>query len=388
MIRLIRYIITGGLTTFLDLLVLYMCVELFHTSILWGTTIAFIIALLFSFTVNKIWTFAHKNTTPNDIDVLLFLKFIFVSCIGLLISLLLMHIFTMGFHIDYKIAKLLTSALVLVWNFSANSLWTFSQKKQEDTIKPILPDPNLFEYELSIVIPAYNEEKRIPSTLLSALSYFSELAIPFEILVVNDGSRDNTVEKVEKILHEPHRCISLSQNGGKGKAVKEGVLAAKGRYILFCDADEATPFSEYKNLREAMLFSHIAIGSRYKNRSTVQKKQPLYRTIISRIVNVLTQIFLLDGITDTQCGFKLFRSDVGKKIFAMQKIERFAFDVEFLLLARRYGFHIAEIPVCWYDKEGTTVSGLRDGVRVMRDFLKIKFCMMFGFYDDEKERVT
>ncbi len=381
-VRLFRYIITGGFTTAIDFLVLYMCVELFHTSVLWGTGIAFGVALLFSFVVNKTWTFCnYSNRFEDSVDVLLFLKFLFVSIIGLGLSLLCMKILTIHIGIDYKIAKLLTSAIVLVWNFSANSLWTFTQKKNEDILKPILPETGIFPYEISIVIPAYNEEKRLPDTIISALSFFSNLQISFEIVVVDDGSQDKTATKARSLLSDPHQVISLAQNEGKGKAIQAGVLAARGRYILFCDADEATPFSEYKHLREAMLFSHIAIGSRYKNRSTVRKKQPLYRTIISRIVNFFTQIFLIEGITDTQCGFKMFRSDVGKQLFALQKIHRFAFDVEFLLLARQFGYHIAEIPVIWHDKEGSSVSGIRDGVRVVKDFMRIKFYMMFGFYE-------
>jgi len=383
-VKLFRYMITGGFTTALDLLVLYTCVEILKTSVLLGTAIAFIVALLFSFTVNKVWTFSHFSKGNEDVNISLFLKFLFVSCIGFGLSLLGMKIFHYELFIDYKISKLLTSVIVLFWNFSANSLWTFPTKKQEHSFRAILPENNVFPYELSIVIPAYNEEKRIPSTLISALSYFSSLGILYEIIVVDDGSKDNTYNKARNILPDFHKVIKQVPNGGKGKAIQIGVLAAQGRYILFCDADEATPFSEYKHLREEMLWTHIAIGSRYKNRSTVQKKQPLYRIVFSRIINFFTQIFLIEGILDTQCGFKLFRSNVGKQLFRLQRIHRFAFDVEFLLLAKRFGYQISEISVIWIDKEGSTVSGLKDGLRVVRDFLKIKFYMMFGFYEEEK----
>lgn len=344
-----------------------------------GKIPAFLAALCFSFIVNKIWTFQNKNQEEWNIQQ--FLKFLFVSSIGLAISLVLMDIFTGSFALNYLIANLIISAIILVWNFTANSFWTFKTTDIHEMIYPILPETGPFEFETSIVIPTYNEQKRISKTLKSALEYFTKLGIDFEILVVDDGSCDTTQQIVTNILKNTHhRAIALDKNKGKGNAVRVGVLEAKGRYILFADADEATPFSEYQKLRNCMMQSHIAIGSRYKKKGTVQEFQPFYRIVISRLVNFISQIFLIEGISDTQCGFKMFRSSVGKKLFSMQRIYRFAFDMEFLMLAKHFEYRIVEIPVLWYDKKGSTVRFWRDSIQTIKDFFIIKFLMIFRLY--------
>ena len=379
-VQLFRYIVAGTLTTLLDLLVFLIGYYQFNISRNESVLYAFIAALVFSFIVNRFWTF-KDNYKDSEWKISQLLKFVFVASLGLIITLISMKILTDFFSVEPLLAKIITSGIVFVWNFTVNSFWTFAADETEEIVKPLLPENKNFIYDLSIIIPAYNEEKRLPKTLQNAIKYFSSLNILFEIIVVDDGSHDETSTIAKKHLLSSHKIIQLSENKGKGFAVKTGVLEAEGRYILFCDADGATPFHQYKKLREAMLFSEIAIGSRYKNRKTVQKKQPLYRTIISRIINIIAQIFLIEGISDTQCGFKLFRSDVGKQIFSHQKIERFAFDIEFLMLGKRLGFRITEIAVLWYDQPGTKVNGLKDGIRAFQDFLRIKFYMMFGVYE-------
>lgn len=387
-VQLSRYIVTGTLTTLIDLLVFHTLYVQFQYSENTSVIIAFICAVLFSFTVNKAWTFSankQNKISHDNWNISQFIKFIFVSGFGLLITLLCVYIFINILHLSPIIAKLSASGIVFAWNFLANSFWTFKANDENTTIKPLLPEKKNFEFELSVVIPAYNESDRIVPTLQSAISYFTSQNIHFEIIVVDDGSSDDTAEICREIFTaEPHsknyKIIQLSQNKGKGFAVKTGVLESNGQHILFCDADGATPFNQYQKLREAMLFSHIVIGSRYKDRSTVEKKQPLYRIIISRIVNIIAQIFLIEGISDTQCGFKLFRNHVGKEIFEKQKIERFAFDIEFLMLAKSKEYRIIEIPVIWIDQDGSKVNGLKDGIRTVKDFILIKFYMMFGFY--------
>lgn len=382
-VQFFRYGVTGTLTTLLDLLTFQVFFYQIHCSQNVSVVAAFVVALCFSFFVNRFWTF-RSNFTDQEWSLSQFLKFAFVASVGLGLSLVVMIFFTQVLFVEPLWAKLLTSGVVLFWNFTVNSFWTFSASEETEVIKPLLPEKGPFRYELSIIIPAFNESKRLPETLESALQYFERLNILFEIIVVDDGSSDDTAVLAQNILSAPHKIIQLSENKGKGFAVKTGVLEAEGRYILFCDADEATPFSEYHKLREAMLFSHIAIGSRYKNRESVQKKQPWYRIMFSRAVNLMAQIFLIEGIKDTQCGFKLFRSDIGKRSFAVQRVERFAFDIEFLMLAKNNGARICEISVQWYDQPGSTFGGWRDGMRALKDFFRIKFYMMFGFYDPEK----
>lgn len=267
-----------------------------------------------------------------------------------------------------------------MWNFIMNSFWTFKPLSNKEI--EILPEIKKFNFELSIVIPAYNEEKRIKSTLENCIKFFSSEKINYEVIVVDDGSKDKTTKVVKESFgkFKNWKIINLKNNKGKGYAVKTGVLEALGKYILFCDADGSTPFYEYRKLKEFMNTSHIAIGSRYKNREMVQKKQPWYRTMISRLINIISQIFLVEGILDTQCGFKMFRNDVGKRIFSLQKIERFAFDIEFLMLGKLFNYKIVEVPIEWSDTPGTKVKMFKDGIRAMRDFLYIKFNMMFNNY--------
>lgn len=378
-VHFFRYSITGSLTTLLDWGVFLGCFYFLGFSQSSSVVSAFVLALCFSFIVNRLWTFRSK-TLGQEWQISQFLKFVFVSLLGLLLSLLVMGVFTNLFHIEPLWAKLLTSGVVLFWNFTVNSFWTFASQSPTEGTKPLFPEKKNFPFELSIIIPAFNESKRLPKTIHSALDYFTRHHISFQIIVVDDGSTDNTSLIANRLLSSPHTVITLPDNAGKGNAVKTGVAHAQGRYILFCDADEATPFPEYTKLREKMLYAHVAIGSRYTNQLSVQNKQPGYRIFFSRVLNGIAQIFLIEGIKDTQCGFKLFRSDVGKKAFSVQKIKRFAFDIEFLMVAKHHGAVISEVSVLWNDQAGSTFSSMHDGPTVLRDFLRIKFYMMFGFY--------
>jgi dolichyl-phosphate beta-glucosyltransferase len=375
----IRYIVVGSITTSVDFLLFFISYKYLLFSVNVSVFIAFIGALVFSFIANKLWTFKDNNLEKKW-SLQQFLKFFFVATTGLLLSIFLMKILTDILNIDELISKMLTSGMLFIWNFIMNSFWTF--KPLSNKYIDVSPENKNFNFELSIVIPAYNEEKRIKKTLKSCIDFFSLEKINYEIIIVDDGSEDKTIDIVKQSFKyfKDYRIINLKNNKGKGYAVKTGVLESLGRYILFCDADGSTPFYEYKKLKEAMVKNHIAIGSRYKNRETVEKKQPFYRTLISRIINIISQIFLIEGILDTQCGFKMFRNDVGKKIFRLQKIERFAFDIEFLMLCKLFNYQIVEIPVKWSDTPGTKVKMFKDGIRAMRDFLYIKFNMMFNNY--------
>jgi len=378
-VHLFRYLITGSLTTLLDWMVFWACFYVMGFSQGGSVVIAFILALWFSFVVNRIWTF-HSITKKQEWQISQFLKFTFVSLVGLLLSLFVMAVLTSLLRIEPLWAKLLTSGIVLFWNFTVHSFWTFTSDPATERVKPLFPEKKNFLFELTLVIPAFNESLRLPQTLHSALDYFGTKGISFQIIVVDDGSTDNTAILAQEILSAPHKVIVLSKNEGKGYAIKTGVEEAQGRYILFCDADKATPFSEYEKLREKMLYAHVAIGSRYTNQTSVQKKQPWYRVFFSRVMNIVAQVFLIEGVKDTQCGFKLFRNDIGKKAFSVQKIKRFAFDIEFLMVAKHQGSIISEVSVLWYDQDGSTFSSIKDGATVLRDFFRIKFYMMFGFY--------
>jgi dolichyl-phosphate beta-glucosyltransferase len=387
-IQLSRYIITGGLTTFIDLLFLYLFKEFAGFSVLFSSGLAFLLAVIFSFIVNSSWTFEVKKTFNPD----QFLRFFFVSVIGLGLTLLFMNILTQQFLIYYLYAKIITSILVLAWNFLANSLWTFSDTEKKigeyDEMKYIsIPENLKYQYEVSLVIPAYNEEKSILKTLKLAYEYFKNKNISFELIIVNDGGKDRTVEICQKFVRDQKlenstQIIDIKINQGKGKAVQCGFLQANGKYILFADADGATPFNEYENLKQVLeeKACHFVIGSRYKHKNLVKEKQPFYRIFFSRVINFCLQIFLINGVSDTQCGFKLFHNEVGKNIFALQRIKRFAFDVEILVLAEKFQYKYKEVSVQWYDQDGSTFSQFGDGFHTIWDFLRIKYFSTFGGY--------
>jgi dolichyl-phosphate beta-glucosyltransferase len=227
---------------------------------------------------------------------------------------------------------------------------------------------------LSVVIPAYNEEARIGPTLASVARWLDDQGEDYEILVVDDGSRDGTVRVVHDAAatNERIHVITLPRNRGKGAAVRAGVLASRGTEVLFSDADLSTPIDELPKLRERLRDGYdVAIGSRGLNGADIQVRQHPVRELMGRTFNLIVRSLLIGGIRDTQCGFKLFRGDVGRELFAASQVDGFAFDVEVLLLARER-HRIAEVPVVWRHVEQSKVSPGRDAARMFMDVLKLK----------------
>ncbi len=237
-------------------------------------------------------------------------------------------------------------------------------------------DASLIDTSLSIVIPAYNEALRIGKTLDRICDYLADRGYSHEIIVVNDGSNDDTAKVVKKAA-ENHPAIVLLQNGmnkGKGYSVKQGVLSSKGRYILMSDADLSTPIEEIGQLFKELEGGYdIAIGSRSVSGSMILKRQSWFRQLMGKTFNMLVQAFAVRGIRDTQCGFKLFKGDAARMVFARQRIERFAFDVEALYLAKKMGLRIREVPVVWVNSPDSKVSIFTDSLQMFRDLLKIRF---------------
>jgi len=235
---------------------------------------------------------------------------------------------------------------------------------------------------ISIIIPAYNEESRIKRTICTIIQYLNLHKIPAEIIVVNDGSNDNTAQILKQLSKEYQnlKCIHLPQNRGKGFAIKEGVLASKGQFILFSDADLSTPIQEMDKLIPHLKDGyHIAIGSRRLPESNIKNPQPLHRRLMGRGFATLVKL-LIPGIQDTQCGFKAFRRDIAHLLFSCQRIRRFCFDVELLYLARKHRLKIKEVPVCWINSPHTSVRLLRDPMNMFLDLLRIKLNDILGRY--------
>lgn len=237
---------------------------------------------------------------------------------------------------------------------------------------------------LSIVIPAYNEEKRLPATLDRVTCYLARSGWEFgEVLVVDDGSRDGTVRAAEDFAARAPsvRVLRNPGNRGKGYSVRRGMLEARGGWALFSDADLSSPIEELETLWSAAQKSgaQVVIGSRALDRSLIGIHQPLLRESAGKLFNVAVRLVTGLPYRDTQCGFKLFETRAARDIFNRQQLERFGFDVEVLFLARRLGYKVIEVPVKWNDMAGTKVDTL-SGLSAFLDPLRVRLNQFRGKY--------
>ncbi len=226
-----------------------------------------------------------------------------------------------------------------------------------------------------MVVPAYNEEERLPNSLPRLHAYYEAQPYPYDILVVSDGSTDGTNELVKAFArdHEHVRLKEYAPNRGKGYAVKVGMMEAEGDLVLFCDADLATPQEETEKLLEHMRQgADVAIGSRPLKESRLEKHQPLYRELLGRAFNHAVQTLAIRGIHDTQCGFKMFTNGAAQSIFKRCKLDGFSFDFEALMIARDLGYRIDEVPIRWSHQEGSKVVLMRDGPRMLGDLVRLR----------------
>jgi glycosyltransferase involved in cell wall biosynthesis len=240
--------------------------------------------------------------------------------------------------------------------------------------------------DLSIVIPAYNEESRLPKTLNSIFEYLQSQSLHAEVIVVDDGSTDHTPDVVSAFQekHPGLRLVSNGKNRGKGFSVRHGILEAHGEIALFSDADLSTPIEEADKLLAAVREQGYdgAIGSRAVDRSLIEVHQSMIREQAGIFFNRLVRGIMGIGFSDTQCGFKAFRLERARIIFEQQRIERFGFDPEILFLAVRKGLRVTEIPVRWSHDAGTKVNVAADGMRMFLELLLIRWNAMRGYYPD------
>jgi dolichyl-phosphate beta-glucosyltransferase len=238
------------------------------------------------------------------------------------------------------------------------------------------------ELELSIIIPSYNEELRLPATLERVAAYLSASKHTAEVLVVDDGSIDRTAEIAESFLSKipTLRVVSNGVNRGKGFSVRHGMREAQGRIALFTDADLSAPIEEADKLISALEHYDVAIGSRAVDRSLITVRQSPFREFAGIMFNKVVQLILWLPFVDTQCGFKAFRRERCRIIFEQQTIERFGFDPELLYLARHHGLHAVEIPVRWGHSPATKVSMLRDSIQMFLDVFQIRWNSLLGRY--------
>ena len=248
----------------------------------------------------------------------------------------------------------------------------------------IAPKLTLKDITYSIVIPAYNEGQRLGGTLEKVLGYVRERGWNAEVVVVNDGSRDNTAELVRAFSAKDStlRLIENPGNRGKGYAVRNGMLNARGEVIVFSDADLSSPIEEMPKLLAALAAgADIAIGSRWLRAELQTQRQSLHRQLFGRVFNVLNRVILGLQFKDTQCGFKAFTRRAALMILPLQRIERWGFDPEILFLARKFGFRVEEVAVRWGHVGGTRINPLVDGARMFQEMVRIRWNDLEGKYD-------
>jgi len=244
--------------------------------------------------------------------------------------------------------------------------------------------------DLSIVVPAYNEEHRLPPTLARLHAYLSAQPLRYEIVVVDDGSRDATCAVVQAAMASiPNlRLVRQTPNRGKGAAVRLGMLAARGQLRVMSDADGSMSPDQLPRLLAPITAckAEVAIGSRYAEGAKSDIKQPWYRVLWSRIANQAVQRSLVPGVRDTQCGFKAFTAEAARDLFARGRIDGWAFDLEILALARRAGYAIAEVGVEWTDDRRSRVNPLKDMWKVVREAMTIRKNLRRGVYNQAVTR--
>ncbi|HYL63333.1 MAG TPA: dolichyl-phosphate beta-glucosyltransferase [Candidatus Methylomirabilis sp.] len=238
------------------------------------------------------------------------------------------------------------------------------------------------EPELSIVIPAYNEERRLPATLEAIAAFLPSLGIETEIIVVDDGSKDQTASVAESFRNKfaSLRLVPNGVNRGKGYSVRHGMLEARGRNVLFTDADLSAPIEEAPKLLHALDTHDVAIGSRALDRKLITVHESRFREFAGIVFNIIVRITLRLPFVDTQCGFKAFRRERCKILFEQQRIQRFGFDPELLYLARHHGLKTIEIPVRWAHSPATKINMLRDSVQMFLDVFTIRWNALRGRY--------
>lgn len=229
--------------------------------------------------------------------------------------------------------------------------------------------------DLSVVVPCFDEETRLPGPLAAALGYLRASGRACEVILVDDGSRDGTAEMIREAerAHREVRGVLMTANRGKGRAVAEGVAVTCGDRVLVSDADFSAPIQELPRLEAAIdAGADVAIGSRAK-RGAREVRQPVHRRLMGKGFNLVVQALLLPGLWDTQCGFKLFRGPVARDLFGRLRTDGFAYDVEVLYEARRSGWEVTEVPVRWINSDTTRVRAVRHSKEMLVDVVRIRW---------------
>ncbi len=231
------------------------------------------------------------------------------------------------------------------------------------------------DIHLSVIVPAYNEASRLPASLEKITAFLSSQPYTSEILVVDDGSKDETCELAEKLLKNfPHRVLKNPGNRGKGYSVRSGMLEASGKYLLFTDADLSTPIEEAeKFLKYLESNCDVVIGSRAVDRSQVKVRQNFLRETMGKVFNLFARLLTFRGVKDSQCGFKAFKKNAARDLFSRQTLEGFGFDVEIVYLTQKLGYKMLETPVVWRNSAQSKVNIVSDSLNMFLDLIRIRW---------------
>lgn len=376
--QFIKYVLVGCVVTAIDMLVLHLLYRELHIHIKVSVIAGFMSGNVSSFVFNKYFTFRNFSKAV----IRQYAKYFITSMTGLLWTLFLMTLFYEKLNLfagitsyNYIICKMIVAVMVMFWNFIIIRHWTLTHYTlpKIQAIPDQKQDRNIF---LSIIIPAYNEEKRLPETIGDVVNWVNSQDFSCEIIVVDDGSSDGTVNAVkDKYGDIPFLAVvSLSSNQGKGIAVKEGMLYSSGRYRMFMDADHQIDISELEAFIPKFGDNRVIIGSKYlSNKNTDNlSKISLSRRFISRLGNRIIRILFSLNVQDTQCGFKVFPGSLAENLFRLQKVKRFAFDVELLTLASIYKQEILEMEISLKDSSESRVKTFKDSLNVFLDLVSIK----------------
>lgn len=237
---------------------------------------------------------------------------------------------------------------------------------------------------LSIIIPAHNEANRLPRTLEQVFSFLKKQTYTSEVVVVENGSSDGTLELAAQFIKDHSDLVVIQEhNKGKGNAVRRGMLAARGEYRFICDADLSMPIEDLEKFLPPVLDGFdIAIGSR-EAPGAIRYNEPPYRHIGGRAINLAIRTLILPGLNDTQCGFKCFRAETSESLFRLQTLTGWSFDIELLYLARRKKLRIHEVPIHWYFDPESKVNAVRDALHMIGDIFRIHLNAMHGVYDPQ-----
>ncbi|MBI4252739.1 glycosyltransferase [Candidatus Uhrbacteria bacterium] len=371
-----KYMLVGATSAIIDIGLLAVLVEYAHIPLMPAATLSFLVAVGNGFLLNKRWTFRDRSKRLAR----QYTKFFLTGLVGLALNVSLLALFVYGFNLWYLLAKIFVTGIVFFWNFTINRFWTFRDytiPRPERTAPPTK--------EVSVVIPAYNEEREISPVVMSAVRYLRERWANAEIIVVDDGSTDTTAEQLRSLIltYPMVRAITHDQNRGKGASVRDGVHATRGALILFMDADGSTPIESFDAFVPYLgKTADIVIGSRYLKESSIIRKQPWCRVLLGRIGNLIIQLVLLENIKDTQCGFKAFTHESAHALFRKSAINRWGFDTEILTLAQYMGYTIKEIPIQWHDSvtRKSRLRPIKDAHRTLRDLICIKYNILAKRY--------